>query len=34
MIHFGQTKYDAAEDARRLQEEAVRRIEAIDQWDK
>ncbi len=34
MIHFGQTEYDAAEDARRLQEEAVRRLEAIDQWDK
>jgi hypothetical protein len=34
MIHFGQTEYDATEDARRLQEEAVRRIKAIDQWDK
>lgn len=34
MIHFGQTEYDATEDARRMREEAVRRLKAIDEWDK
>lgn len=34
LIHFGQTEYEAAEDARRLREEAVRRLSAIDDWEK
>lgn len=34
VIHFGQTEYAATEDARRFREEALRRLEAIDQWEK
>ena len=34
MVRHGQTKYDAAEDAHRFREEALRRLEAIDEWDK